>query len=584
MSVDIREKTIVIVCITLLCLILALYTSSELIVQKGFSRLELQSAQRDTDRVLVALVSDINTLDAVANDWASRDDTRQYIADNSSTGQWSQLEDDIFEWLGLNDILLSDAGGNLISGQGYDLTNHTFVSVPSDLRTVLFAYPRSGYAGRSREGMMGIVQLPNGPMMIAIRPVFGKPGSQDVTGYLLMGKYIDTNEVARLSTLTQLPLEVHLYNDPSMPPDFVRIVPRFNVSSALFIQREGNEALFFNAPTIIEPVNDTMLGTYSLIRDISGNPVVILRVSISRDIYAQGKSTGLYFVILFIASGLIFGLVMLMLLEKTVLSRLAELSQRVNNIGKKRDFSARVGISGADEIGDLAGNVNGMLEDLEQSQNVLHNRLIQSEEQYRLFFNSIKDPVCICRMAPDKTLGRIVEINNAACEVLGYERTEFLEMDLSDLFIAEIEEGVSLPVEELRASGHVISAGVCKTQSDRQIPVEITARSFDQFGSPAIVAIIRDISERIEIEHLKKEAFGQIESNLQQYAILNDHIRNPLQGIIGVADMMEDPLAEKIIMYSRMIDEIVNKLDRGYIESEKIHRVLRKYYDIGKKE
>ena len=76
-----------------------------------------------------------------------------------------------------------------------------------------------------------------------------------------------------------------------------------------------------------------------------------------------------------------------------------------------------------------------MLEDLEQSQNVLQNRLIQSEEYYRLFFNSITDPVCVCRMNPDNTPGMIVEVNNAACEILGYYRTEFLEMELSDLLI-----------------------------------------------------------------------------------------------------------------------------------------------------
>jgi PAS domain S-box-containing protein len=345
----------------------------------------------------------------------------------------------------------------------------------------------------------------------------------------------------------------------------------------------GNEALTLDAPTIVEPVDSTTLGTYSLIRDISGSPVIILRVSIARDIYAQGKSTSLYFVILLIASGLIFGLAILLLLEKIVLSRLALLSRRVNDIGRKRDFSARVGISGGDEIGDLAGNVNGMLEDLEMSQAVLHNRLIESEEQYRLFFNSITDPVCVCRMNPDNTPGTIVEVNDAACEVLGYLRTEFLEMNLSNLLMGRDDGGVDLPVEVLRSFGHVIYAGVCKTKSGRLIPVEINARSFDQFGRPALVAIVRDISEREEVEHLKMEAFRQIESNLQQFAILNDHIRNPLQGIVGIADMMEDPLAPKIIRHARMIDEIVKKIDRGYMESEKIHEFLRKYYDIGKK-
>jgi PAS domain S-box-containing protein len=581
--VDIRKKTLVIVCITLICLILVLYASSELIVQGGFSRVESQSAQKDTDRVIFTLANDINALDAVTYDWASRDDTRASVAANASVGQWSRLDADLFERLGFNEILLSNAQGNIISGQGYDLTNHTGRQVPSGLRIVLLNYPRSGYPGGTREGTMGIIQLPEGPMMIAIRPVFGDPGNQHVTGYLLMGRYIDTNEVARLSSLAQLPIDMYLYDDPSLPPDFARTIPRFSKSSTPFIQRLGNESLILDAPTIIEPVNSTSLGTYSLIRDISGRPTVILRVSISRDVYVQGKSTSLYFIILLIASGLIFGLVMLSLLEKMVLSRLAQLSQRVNAIGRKKDFSARVGIRGEDEIGDLAGNVNGMLEDLEQSQNVLHNRLIHSEEQYRLFFNSIKDPVCVCRMKPDNTPGAIVEVNDAACEVLGYQRTEFLEMELSDLLIGKDAGGVDLPVGELCSFGHVIYTGVGKTKAGTLIPVEINARSFDQFGSPAFVAIVRDISERIAIERLKNEAFSQIESNLQQFAILNDHIRNPLQGIVGIADLMEDPEAPKIISYARMIDKIVNKIDQGYIESEKIHEFLRKYYDIGKK-
>ena len=153
-----------------------------------------------------------------------------------------------------------------------------------------------------------------------------------------MGRYIDTTEVARLSSLAQLPLEMHQFDDPLMPPDFAKVIPGFNMSSTPFIQREGNEALTLDAPTIIEPVNSSTLDTYSLIRDISGRPAVILRVGISRDIYVQGKSTGLYFVILLIASCLIFGLVMICLLEKTVLSRLAYLMLAGKRYREKTGF------------------------------------------------------------------------------------------------------------------------------------------------------------------------------------------------------------------------------------------------------
>jgi nitrogen-specific signal transduction histidine kinase len=79
------------------------------------------------------------------------------------------------------------------------------------------------------------------------------------------------------------------------------------------------------------------------------------------------------------------------------------------------------------------------------------------------------------------------------------------------------------------------------------------------------------------------EAFQQIEKNMQQFAILNDHIRNPLQGIIGTADMMQDKNKGRIIQLAHVINDIVDKLDRGYLESEKIQEFLRKYYGVDKK-
>ena len=404
---DIRKKTVVIVGITLLCLILALYILSSVIVMGGFSRVESQSAQKDANLVLVTLGDEINTLDTATNDWASREDTRALIFANVSITRWSILGPEIFEGLGFNDILLSDAQGNPIAGQGYDLDTRTLVPVPEDLRTVLASESRRGYSGDTA-GTMGIVMLPEGPMMIAIRPVFSDTGSGQILGYLMMGRYLDAREVSRITTMAQLPLEVYPYGNATLPPDVTRAVPGFEPSSVPFIVREGHDAIMLDAPTTISPIDSTTLGTYSLIRDIYGKPVIILRISIARDIYAQGTSTTLYFVILLIAAGLIFGLATVLLLEKIVLSRLARLSMRVNDIGRKRDFSARVEIRGQDEIGGLAGNVNGMLEDLEQSQNILHHRLIQSEEQYRLFFNSITDPVCVCRMNSDTVPGIIV--------------------------------------------------------------------------------------------------------------------------------------------------------------------------------
>lgn len=76
---------------------------------------------------------------------------------------------------------------------------------------------------------------------------------------------------------------------------------------------------------------------------------------------------------------------------------------------------------------------------------------------------------------------------------------------------------------------------------------------------------------------LLNRAFDQIDKNIEQLAILGDHIRNPLTVIVGLADLHESEISEKIIHQARIIDDIVTQLDRGWIESEKIKEFLRKY-------
>jgi sensor domain CHASE-containing protein len=76
---------------------------------------------------------------------------------------------------------------------------------------------------------------------------------------------------------------------------------------------------------------------------------------------------------------------------------------------------------------------------------------------------------------------------------------------------------------------------------------------------------------------LINNAFTQIDRNIEQFAILGDHIRNPLTVIVGLADLHETEISSKIIEQAKIINEIVNKLDSGWIESEKIKEFLRKY-------
>jgi len=579
--VDLRKKTLAIICLTLLSLLLVLLALSEVVVLGGFSDTELRSAEKDTNRVMVAFVDDINTLDAIASDWTSRDDTRAMVINPTSSAQWSRFSDDTFERLQFNYIILLNSSVAPVAGKGYDLESHRQMAIPEELNEFFLSETIRLLPGNSTTGMMGIIRNRQGPLMLVIRPVYADSMQSRIIGYIFMGRYLDAAEVARVSSMVQLPLEIYDYQTPQMPPDFKAASGQLVPLQGSFIQREATEHMTVDAPKTYLVLDSTTLGTYSLIRDVYGEPALIVRTSIARDIYEQGKSTTLYFVELLIAAGLIFGLVTLFLLEKTILSRISVLGSRVGFIGKNRDFSARVAISGDDELTALATDVNGMIEELEVSQNQIHQRLVQREEHYRLFFNSITDPVIICRFKEGELFDTIIEANDAVIDVLGYSREELFTLS-PGAFIINGEGNTSL-TSRLSTEGQVTFESGYLTRSGRPIPVEINARVFDYFGQKAVLAIARDITERHDIERLKMEAFQQIEMNMQHFAILNDHIRNPLQGIIGTADLMQDENSGKIIQLAYAINDIIEKLDRGYLESEKIREFLRKYYGVDKK-
>ena len=73
----------------------------------------------------------------------------------------------------------------------------------------------------------------------------------------------------------------------------------------------------------------------------------------------------------------------------------------------------------------------------------------------------------------------------------------------------------------------------------------------------------------------------QIEENLTNLATLNDHIRNPLMIISAYTEMDATEHAEVVMEQIKEIDGIINRLDRGFLESEKIREFLRKHHDLG---
>ncbi len=146
------------------------------------------------------------------------------------------------------------------------------------------------------------------------------------------------------------------------------------------------------------------------------------------------------------ASSVAYIVILLVLLERLVLSRLARLSSDVWDVAASGDPSLRVRVSGRDELAGLAATINGMLQILERAQTALR----ESEGRYRAFNEELEIRVGERTAALEATNARL------AAEVA--ERTRAERMQAVAYRIADVANRETILVHLLRTIRQELSA------------------------------------------------------------------------------------------------------------------------------
>jgi sensor domain CHASE-containing protein/HPt (histidine-containing phosphotransfer) domain-containing protein/HAMP domain-containing protein len=417
-----RARTLTIITVTLAALIAILYGISRTVVVggfqeverelfAGFARIEDSDTQRNVQRVTDALKFRIANLDLKSADWAQWDDTYKFVVDRNRAYAQSNLTDEALAALKINVILMLDASGKVVFGTAFDLGKGTSVAIPESLQRRLGAGSPL-LAHRSTESVLsGILLLPESPLMIVSRPILKSDGTGPIRGTLLFARFLDDAEFQQLSQVTHLSIERRRADDRDLPADF----------------REVQSAAGKGDPILVRTRGEETIAGYTVIPDIDQKPALFVRIDIPRAIHKQGVATqrairdrGRVILVSLVASilatGLILGIVIVVVLESSVLRRLAGLSRRTGEIGTSGDFSARLRAEGKDEIASLAGSINGMLEALAAS----HDALEARNAETRLLMDTVPTGL----LSLDENFRINPEFSRSAARILGQDELQ----------------------------------------------------------------------------------------------------------------------------------------------------------------
>jgi len=171
--------------------------------------------------------------------------------------------------------------------------------------------------------------------------------------------------------------------------------------------------------------------------------------------------------------------------------------------------------------------------------------LRESEEKYRMLFNSTTDAVFVHQPGSDRKPRKFIEVNDVACRMYGYSREELLELTPLDLAIPELKEDVQMRVSRLLSDRYSVFEIVHKTKDGKEIPVDVSAHLFDFLEQPTVLSVVRDITDRkrAEEERLTFEAQLQQAQKMEAMGTLAGGIahdfNNLLMGIQGSASLMQ---------------------------------------------
>ncbi|KLK88959.1 histidine kinase [Methanoculleus sediminis] len=201
--------------------------------------------------------------------------------------------------------------------------------------------------------------------------------------------------------------------------------------------------------------------------------------------------------------------------------------------------------------------------------------LEESEEKFREIAQRSFDMIYTCYH--DRG---ITYMSPAVTRILGYTPAELIGCKCRDyvtpLSLAAWDEGQKKMARGESVEGLEVEF---RRKDGTTAFVELNESPIVENGKVVgVQAVGRDITERKQTEQLNRQAFEQIERNIEQFAVLGDHIRQPLQVILGMADLADDPKTSAVIHDQvERINEYIRQLDRGWVESREVRAFLRRH-------
>lgn len=485
---------------------------SESILLSRFDREDQQRLQEGATVLHNRLDFELKRHLDIVRTYAWWDASYDFIQRPNETFEQENLDHEMLDDLGFDFVLFLDDRGHLQLKQW---------SPPAPDQRVLFGAPSASdqallealqqrairlgaldFRGRTDHSLSELLLVDNLPTLLVSVPISNNQGSAPAKGAILAGYFLDRERLANLREQMQADLQPM----PNIATDATWKPLRSRSGST------HNQTLLSPRRFIGEHVQQVSVQYLSS----SGEPQLRFDITKKRLLYIQGEKAINFFLGASLLVALGAFLVGYLALELWVLRRVQRLNREVAEVGRNA-HSIRLSDFGNDELGQLAGEMNQMLE-----------RLEHSEARDRAILQSMRDGYF--EMDVD---GVILTVNPALCQLLGQTRETLIGHPYYELLGEDDLARARQPFQRAMQSG----AG--KTFA---IPLQRADGSLGYFE--ATVSLIHDLQGELRgYRGIVRDVSDQI---AYQQQLLEMAYRDPLTGL-GNRKAFDEQLGQALL-------------------------------------
>ena len=394
---SLRKKTLLLFSLTLVLTLITGGFVAQNFFLDGYLNLEQQDMQADINRLRHAIDLELSNLDTLTYDWASWDDTYQFMQDRNSEYISSNLHVTTLENLGLNFMIFFSNEKNIFYLVTCHADHDSFIPTQAELEQHFIDHSEQIITDDLQPGKAGIITIRGYPYLVSSHPILTSQDEGPARGCLMFGKLLNENKLNSLRTITGQNITIFPVSESNLTKN----------------QLQELEGMPPNQNALIHIDNTNEIKASILVRDLDNQPAYIFQIQKSRELFNQGKQGLLRLGVSLAASGIIAAFMALFILNRDVISRLFALNTAVQNIQTNGYHGQTLVIPGSDEISNLSIEIENAFNELANAQKDISKYLDVERTLFRLSTEFINIPIPKINDHIDTSLKTIGELSGA---------------------------------------------------------------------------------------------------------------------------------------------------------------------------